>query len=133
MTEQARTAEALRLSEAHLRRLVDANVIGIFFFDEAGGVTEANEAFLQLVGYSRDELVAGAVSWRAMTPPGVSPAGRSGVGRASRTPGGASPTRRPTSARTERACPSWWVPPLSTTIATAMKERRWPGWRSSST
>ena len=59
MTEQARTAEALRLSEAHLRRLVDANVMGIFFFDEVGRVTEANEAFLQLVGYSRDELLAG--------------------------------------------------------------------------
>ena len=101
MTEQARTAEALRLSEAHLRRLVDANVMGVFFFDEAGRVTEANEAFLQLVGYSRDELLSGTVSWRAMTPPSFV---RWTIGRwrTSRTPGGARPTRRPTSARTAR-------------------------------
>ena len=69
MTEQARTAEALKLSEAHLRRLVEANVIGIFFFDESGRVTESNQAFLDLVGYSRDELLSGAVSWRALTLP----------------------------------------------------------------
>jgi PAS domain S-box-containing protein len=69
MTEQARTAEALRLSEAQLRRLVDANVMGVFFFDEWGHVTQANDAFLQLIGYSRDALESGAVSWRAMTPP----------------------------------------------------------------
>jgi len=69
MTEQARTAEALKSSEAHLRRLVEANVIGIFFFEEHGRVTQANQSFLELVGYSRDEMLAGSVSWRAMTPP----------------------------------------------------------------
>ena len=69
MTEQARTAEALKSSEAHLRRLVEANVIGIFFFEEHGRVTQANQSFLELIGYSRDEMLAGAVSWRAMTPP----------------------------------------------------------------
>ena len=69
MTEQARTAEALKSSEGQLRRLVEANVIGIFFFDEDGRVTESNQAFLELVGYSRDEMRAGAVSWRTMSPP----------------------------------------------------------------
>jgi PAS domain S-box-containing protein len=69
MTEQARTALALKSSEAHLRRLVEANVIGIFFFEEGGRVTQANQAFLELVGYSRDEMLTGAVSWRALTPP----------------------------------------------------------------
>src|SRR4029450_12005714 len=68
-TEQTRTAKALKDSEAHLRRLVDANVIGIFFWDETGRVTQANEAFLQLLGFSRDELVSGGVSWRVLTAP----------------------------------------------------------------
>jgi PAS domain S-box-containing protein len=68
VTEQARTAEALRTSEAQLRRLVEANVIGIIFWDEAGRITEANEAFLGLVGFTRDQLVSGAVSWRELTP-----------------------------------------------------------------
>ncbi len=68
MTEQARTAQALKLSEGQLRRLVDANVISVFFFEEGGRVTQANEAFLELIGYSRDELLSGQVSWRALTP-----------------------------------------------------------------
>src|SRR4029079_13335545 len=53
--------------------LVDANVMGIFFFDEWGRGSEANEAFLKLVGYSREDLEAGAVSWRGMTPPEFRP------------------------------------------------------------
>lgn len=69
VTEQARTAEALRLSEAHLRRLVESNVIGIVLWDARGSITEANEAFLQLLGFTHDELIAEKVSWRAMTPP----------------------------------------------------------------
>ena len=68
-TEQTRTAQALRESEAHLRRLVDANVIGIFFWEESGRLSDANEAFLQLIGFSREELLSGNVSWRKLTAP----------------------------------------------------------------
>jgi PAS domain S-box-containing protein len=67
ITEQTRTAKALKASEAHLRRLVDANVIGVIFWEENGRVTDANQAFLQMVGFSREDLLAGAVSWRALT------------------------------------------------------------------
>ena len=37
--------------EAKIRRLVDANIIGIFSWDDEGRILEANEAFLQIVGY----------------------------------------------------------------------------------
>jgi PAS domain S-box-containing protein len=73
ITEQARTARALKESETHLRRLVDANVMGVFFWEEAGLVTEANDAFLQLIGASRDELRAHAVSWLERTPAELRP------------------------------------------------------------
>ncbi len=73
VTELARTTQALKESEAHLRRLVDANVIGVFFWEEAGKVTQANEAFLQLIGLTRDELLSGQISWRALTAPEFRP------------------------------------------------------------
>ena len=43
-------------------------MIGILFWDSAGAVTDANDAFLQLIGYSREDLGAGRVSWLEMTP-----------------------------------------------------------------
>jgi PAS domain S-box-containing protein len=54
--------------EAKLRRLVDANIIGICLWHLDGQILEANDAFLHLVGYDREELVSGRVSWREGTP-----------------------------------------------------------------
>jgi PAS domain S-box-containing protein len=54
--------------EAKLRRLVDANIIGICLWHLDGQILEANDAFLRLVGYDREELVSGRVSWREGTP-----------------------------------------------------------------
>jgi PAS domain S-box-containing protein len=61
-------AMRVRNSEERIHRLVDANVIGIVFWEASGRITEANESFLQLVGYTREELLSGGVSWRDMTP-----------------------------------------------------------------
>ena len=49
---------ALREREARIRRLVDANIIGIFIWDMDGQHSDANDAFLRMVGYDRDDLVA---------------------------------------------------------------------------
>jgi PAS domain S-box-containing protein len=69
VTERKRAEEALREREAKIRRLVDSNIIGIFFSGLEGRVLEANEAFLHLVGQDRDELVSGRVRWTDLTPP----------------------------------------------------------------
>jgi PAS domain S-box-containing protein len=45
--------------EAKVRRLVDANIIGVFVWDFDERIIEANDAFLRVVGYDRDDLVAG--------------------------------------------------------------------------
>lgn len=58
----------LQEREAKVRRLVDSNIIGIFF-GRLGCITEANDAFLQIVGYSRDDLLSGCMRWPDMTPP----------------------------------------------------------------
>ncbi len=56
-------------SEARFRRLVDSNAQGVCFWNVKGGITGGNNAFLKLVGYTREDLEAGRISWAAMTPP----------------------------------------------------------------
>jgi PAS domain S-box-containing protein len=54
--------------EARIRRLVDANIIGIYIWDFQGRILDANKAFLDIVGYSRDDLVSGRLSYPGLTP-----------------------------------------------------------------
>ena len=69
MSDRKRAEEALRESEAKIRRLVDSNIIGIFISGLEGRILEANDAFLHLVGYDRDDLVSGRIRWTDLTPP----------------------------------------------------------------
>lgn len=55
--------------EARFRRLVDSNAQGVIFWNTKGQITEANDAFLKLTGYTRADLVTGPIDWVAMTPP----------------------------------------------------------------
>jgi two-component system, cell cycle sensor histidine kinase and response regulator CckA len=59
---------ALRQSEARYRRLAEAGIIGIIVNDASGRILEANDAFLTMVGYSRDDLRAGELDSANMTP-----------------------------------------------------------------
>src|SRR5260370_4738516 len=54
--------------EVKIRCLVEANIMGIFIWKLDGKIVEANEAFLCLVGYDRDDLVSGRLRWRELTP-----------------------------------------------------------------
>ena len=63
------TETELKLSEARFRRVVESNVVGIFASDGSGEITEANDAFLKMVGYPREDLTAGRIRWKEMTPP----------------------------------------------------------------
>src|SRR5258705_2505610 len=66
--ENARLYNDLGEREARIRRLVDSDVIGIMMWDIEGRILDANEAFLHMVGYSRDDLFSGDLRWTAMTP-----------------------------------------------------------------
>jgi PAS domain S-box-containing protein len=66
--ENTRLYSDLQEREAKVRRLVDSNIIGIFIWDFEGRIIEANEAFLHIVGYSRDDLVSGRIHWTALSP-----------------------------------------------------------------
>jgi PAS domain S-box-containing protein len=67
--ENARLYRELEEREAKIRRLVDANIIGIYIFSREGVIVEANHAFLEMLGYNRDDLLAGRVRWTDLTPP----------------------------------------------------------------
>lgn len=54
--------------EAKIRRLVDANIVGIFIWNLSGKIIEANESFLTMVGYGREDLVSGSMRWTDLTP-----------------------------------------------------------------
>jgi PAS domain S-box-containing protein len=67
--ENTRLYSDLQEREAKVRRLVDSNIIGICIFDFDGRLTEANDAFLRIVGYGRDDLISGRLRWTGLTPP----------------------------------------------------------------
>ena len=69
IAERKRTEEALQEREVLIRHLVQSNIIGIFLWDIKGGINEANDALLQITGYSREDLTTGNLRWEAMTPP----------------------------------------------------------------
>ncbi len=67
--ENTRLYGDLQEREARVRRLVDANIIGILIIDLGGRIVEANDAFLSMVGYEREDLVSGRMRWTDLTPP----------------------------------------------------------------
>jgi len=54
---------------ARFARLSESGVIGITLSDLTGRIVEANDVVLDLVGYSRDEILSGRIAWTALTPP----------------------------------------------------------------
>jgi len=68
ITQLKQTEQALRGSEAKFRSVVESNMIGIGFWERDGRITEANDALLNMVGYSREELLTGTLRWQDLTP-----------------------------------------------------------------
>ncbi|WGV26603.1 ATP-binding protein [Halotia branconii] len=63
------TQKELKAYEEKLRSFVDSNVIGILFADVYGGIQQANDEFLEMIGYTREDLLTGRLSWSNITPP----------------------------------------------------------------
>ncbi|HXQ76604.1 MAG TPA: PAS domain S-box protein, partial [Gemmatimonadaceae bacterium] len=55
--------------EAKLRRIMESGIVGVFYWQMDGTITEANDAFLRMIGRDRAELESGALDWRTLTPP----------------------------------------------------------------
>jgi PAS domain S-box-containing protein len=67
--ENSRLYRDLQERESKIRRLVDANIVGIFVWDLEGRILEANDEFLRIIGFDRDDLVSGIFRWTDLTPP----------------------------------------------------------------
>ncbi len=59
---------SLENSEAKFKSLFESGLLGILFWDAQGGITDANQVFLNMVGYTKDELLSGEISWKDLTP-----------------------------------------------------------------
>ncbi|HEX5745814.1 MAG TPA: PAS domain S-box protein [Archangium sp.] len=67
--DKARLQRELERSRARARRLTESGLVGILYWDLDGSVLEANDLFLAMVGYTREDLERGLIDWRKMTPP----------------------------------------------------------------
>jgi PAS domain S-box-containing protein len=65
---EAEVRELARGLEAKIWRLVEANVVGIVMWNLGGAITGANQAFLRMVQYDREDLSSGRMRWKDLTP-----------------------------------------------------------------
>ena len=69
ITELKRVEQTLRASEQRLRRFYESGMLGVIYWNMDGLIMDANDKFLELVGYTRDDLKRGKIDWIHMTPP----------------------------------------------------------------
>jgi len=69
VTVRHRLEQQLKYSERKLRSLVESNVLGVVVADLDGRIYEFNDRYAQMVGYSRDELLAQTFNWLQLVPP----------------------------------------------------------------
>lgn len=60
---------ALKLSENRFRKVFTSNVVGMMFTDFSGQIFDANDRFLEIIGYSREDLNTNRINWEKLTPP----------------------------------------------------------------
>jgi PAS domain S-box-containing protein len=83
--ENARLYNDLHEREARIRRLVDANIVGVMIWAFDGRIIEANEALLEMLGYSHEDLVSGRLRWAELTPAEWVPADEDALAQVSAT------------------------------------------------
>src|SRR5262249_22128241 len=84
ITDRKLALEALRRNDTQLLRLFDANIVGVASSCAEGAFLDGNDEFLRIVGYDRDDLIAGRVRWKDMTPAHYAPGDQRGIAEARR-------------------------------------------------
>jgi PAS domain S-box-containing protein len=69
ITERKQSEEALRASEFEFRLYFESNILGNIIGDTDGRIHDANDEYLRIIGYSREEFVADQIRWDTITPP----------------------------------------------------------------
>lgn len=69
ITERKQAEGALRRNEAKFRRLSEANISGVAVGDRHNTIIEANDAFISMIDYTRNDLDAGLIKWQTLSAP----------------------------------------------------------------
>ncbi len=69
VTRRRELERRLHRSEREFRSLVDSNIIGVITIDAYGRIYETNACFVQMLGYGREDVLSGTISWQQLTPP----------------------------------------------------------------
>lgn len=69
ITQRKRMEDALLVSERRLRKFYESGMLGVFYWNRDGQITDANDKFLEMTGYSRVDAAAGRINGYRMTPP----------------------------------------------------------------
>ncbi|SOU08587.1 putative sensory HWE histidine kinase of a two component system [Xanthomonas arboricola pv. fragariae] len=69
ISDKKRADARLRASEERFRTALTIETVGATYFDMGGRLTDANDTFLKMSGYSRADVEAGTLSWQTLTPP----------------------------------------------------------------
>ena len=68
--ENVRLYSDLQERESKVRRLIESNIIGICVYSRLDRrILEANDAFLGMLGYGRDDFVSGGLIFSSLSPP----------------------------------------------------------------
>jgi PAS domain S-box-containing protein len=74
VTARKRGEESLRQANERMRRFIEADIVGVVIATPGGGIVEANDYYLNLIGFTRSEFEQGRINWREITPPEWLPA-----------------------------------------------------------
>ncbi|MBW4468442.1 MAG: PAS domain S-box protein [Pegethrix bostrychoides GSE-TBD4-15B] len=80
--DRKQTEAELRENEARLNSFVEADLVGILYGDIYRQIFYANDEFLNIIGYSRDDLQSGKIDWVMLTPPEYLPLDELGISEA---------------------------------------------------
>lgn len=68
ITHRKQFEQAIQRSERRLRVFFDSDMLGTIFWTLDGRIIGANNKFLEMTGYTRDDLATGQLRWSELTP-----------------------------------------------------------------
>ena len=126
ITEEKEVLDAVQESETRFRSVFEMGILPMAFWHADGRITDANDAYLRLTGFSRSEVESGELRWERLTAPEFRHldekalrdlkldrpvcALREGVPAAGRSPRADSDRRRSSSERTTASASRWISP-----------------------
>ncbi len=68
ISEKLKAAQAIRRRDERFRRVFDSSLVGMALCNKDGRIIDANETYLETIGYSREGLYSADLSWGDITP-----------------------------------------------------------------